>query len=51
MDVFGPLAMAYSEVTRTIRPTNWKVPEAQHDISDGESPNFRMDAAVEDNQL
>jgi hypothetical protein len=43
VDVFGPLAMEYYAVTRIVMQTK---PEAQHDISKGEPPNFRLDAAL-----
>jgi hypothetical protein len=48
VEVFGPLAMAYSTVTRTIRQLSWTTPEEQDDISKGRPSDFRIDAAIQD---
>jgi transposase len=47
VEVFGPIAMAYSTVTRTIRQTSWTTPEANEEISRGRPPNFVLDRLIQ----
>jgi hypothetical protein len=48
VDVFGPMAMAYSTVTRTIREMSWTTPEPTHEILKGRPPNYSLDRSIQD---
>jgi hypothetical protein len=48
VDVFGPMAMAYSTVTRTIREMSWTTCEATQEILKGRPPNYSLDCPIQD---
>jgi hypothetical protein len=48
VDVFGPMAMAYSTVTRTMREMSWTTPEATQEILNGRPPNYSLDRSIQD---
>jgi hypothetical protein len=48
VDVFGPMAMAYSTVTRTIREMSWTTPEATQEILKGRQPHYSLDRSIRD---
>jgi hypothetical protein len=48
VEVFGPLAMAYSTVTRTVREMSWRAPETDEVISRARRPNHRLETLVQD---
>jgi transposase len=46
VEIFGPLAMPYSIVTRTIRKTSWTPSEEQSQNFGGRPPNLDHDARI-----